>query len=117
MLLATPQDASELPSIHPFLYGHILGIFHVNTIYKGPTMDDYNPRQFYFLWIRWYDLDLPTQKGKSTSPYQLEWLTFPSMFDEHAFGFVDPADVIRGCHIVPAFAKGKKFPNGKGMFK
>ena len=94
MLLATSQDAGELPSIHPFLYGWILRIFHVNAVYKGSTMDGYNSRQFYFLWIHWYDLDLPTWKGKSTSPSQLEQLTFLSMFDEHAFSFVDSADVI-----------------------
>jgi len=28
-----------------------------------------------------------------------------------AFGFLDPADVLHGCHIIPAFTFGRKFSN------
>ncbi len=27
--------------------------------------------------------------------------------DEYAFGFLDPSLVLRGCHLLPAFADGK----------
>ncbi|KIM91270.1 hypothetical protein PILCRDRAFT_1439 [Piloderma croceum F 1598] len=37
------------------------------------------------------------------------------MAKDDAFGFLDPSDVLRGSHIVPAFAKGKLHPDGKGL--
>jgi hypothetical protein len=37
----------------------------------------------------------------------LDLVRFLPMSDENAFGFVDPTDVLRACHIVPQYA-GKK---------
>ena len=37
------------------------------------------------------------------------------MTDEDAFGFVNPADVLRGCHIIPSFAGSQLHPNGIAM--
>jgi hypothetical protein len=37
------------------------------------------------------------------------------MAHEDAFGFLDPADVLRGCHIIPAFAAKKRYADGKGL--
>lgn len=34
------------------------------------------------------------------------------MADEDAFGFVDPADMLRGCHVIPSFADGQLHPDG-----
>ena len=39
------------------------------------------------------------------------------MDEEDAFGFVDPKDVLRGCHILPRFAAGKRHPDGCGMLR
>ena len=33
------------------------------------------------------------------------------MNDANAFDFVDPADILRGCHLLPAFAKGRSRPD------
>jgi hypothetical protein len=30
-----------------------------------------------------------------------------------AFGFLDPIDVLRGCHVVPAFSRGRVHLDGK----
>ena len=118
MLLALSEDeAQPLAGAHPFLYGHVLKIFHANVVYKGPGMSNYTPRQLYFLWVRWYDLELAMKKGKSTTPYELDRLVFPSVSHQGAFGFLDPSDILQGCHIIPAFAKGKTFPDGRGMSK
>ena len=57
------------------------------------------------------------KKGKSPTPYELDRLVFPSVSRQGAFGFLDPSDILRGCHIIPAFAKGKTFPDGRGMSK
>ena len=37
------------------------------------------------------------------------------MADEDAFGFVDPGDVLRGCHIIPAFQSGKVHSDGVAL--
>ena len=37
------------------------------------------------------------------------------MNKNYSFGFVDPKDVLRGCHILPAFAKGKRHKDGIGI--
>ena len=112
MTLASEEMESEE---HPFLYCHVLGIFHVNVVYNGPGRTDYTPRRLDFLWVRWYDLLEPSAYRGKISPYQLDHLTFPPVTDEGAFGFLNPADVLRSCHIIPAFALGRKFEGGEGL--
>ena len=38
---------------------------------------------------------------------KLPKLSFLPEADEFAFGFLDPSLVLRGCHLIPAFADGK----------
>ncbi|KIK32033.1 hypothetical protein CY34DRAFT_66591, partial [Suillus luteus UH-Slu-Lm8-n1] len=40
---------------------------------------------------------------------------FPPLMDEDSFDFLDPADVLRGCHIIPSFASHRKHSDGLGM--
>jgi len=42
-------------------------------------------------------------------------LSFPPMSHEDSFGFLDPADVVRGCHIIPAFAAKRRYAGGQGL--
>jgi hypothetical protein len=116
MTLAQPES-SDLSDGHPFLYGQILGVFHVNVIYNGPGMIDYNPRRFDFLWVRWYDLENSVpRKSETTKPKasrRLNRLVFSSLDEEDSVGFLDPADVLRGCHIIPAFAQEKRFSDSQ----
>jgi hypothetical protein len=45
----------------------------------------------------------------------LDRLSFLHMADEFLFDFLDPVDVLRGCHIIPSFADGKRHPNSLGV--
>lgn len=45
----------------------------------------------------------------------LDWLSFSCMLNEFSFNFIDPMDVLQGCHIIPSFANGKKHSNGLGV--
>lgn len=85
---------------NPFLYGRVIGIYHVNAIYTGPGMVNYDATRFDFLWVRWYEYT------SRVSPYRLDKLSFPPITSDNAFGFVNPDDVLRGCHIIPAFSQG-----------
>ena len=98
-------------SDHPFLYGRVIGIFHANVIFTGTQLVDYRPRRLEFLWVRWYELDSAGSWASSTP----DRIRFPPMTDRDAFSFVDPADVLRACHVVPAFISGRRYIDGRGI--
>lgn len=108
MLLVENADAE-----HHFLYARVLGVYHANVVYTGPGMLDYEARRLEFLWVRWYEVIDPATSG--WSKLKLDSVRFPLMNSEDAFGFVDPKDVLRGCHIMPNFAKGKRHADGAGI--
>jgi hypothetical protein len=112
MVLANPDDDTSACS-RPFRYARVLGVYHVNAIYVGPGMVDYQPHRMEFLWVRWYrtvDALATGRKGR-----MLDRLQFLPMTDDETFGFLDPSDVLRGCHIIPVFSKGKLHSDGKGL--
>lgn len=108
MLLAKHDRSGD--NAHPFLYARVLGIYHVNVVYTGEAALDYNPRRIEFLWVRWFKYvgTRPTR----WSDLRLDSVAFPPMRDESAFGFVDPGDVLRGCHILPSFSSGRLHSDG-----
>ena len=55
MLLAD-CPVSDLDGVvpHPYVYAHVLGVFHVNITYVGPNMIDYHSCRVDFLWVCWY---------------------------------------------------------------
>ena len=104
MLLSSSDDG------HPFCYAWVLGIFHANIIYTGPGSNDFQSQRIEFLWVRWFEViqDHPLLWEQQT----LDTVKFLPMADKDAFGFVDPANIVRGCHVIPAFADGQLHPNG-----
>lgn len=104
MLLADNSQQTCDETCHHFLYARVLGIYHVNVVYTGKRSLDYTARKVYFLWVRWFK---PTGIAAKWSKLRLDSLSFPPMAQEDSFGFVDPSDVLRACHIMPAFASGK----------
>lgn len=103
---------AEDPTQHPFCYARVIGIFHANVVYIGEQNLDYRPRRLEFLWVRWYNIEEGIQSGWKTR--KLDRVHFPPMTsNEDALGFLDPADVLRGCHIIPAFSSGLMHPDGK----
>ena len=114
MLLADDAEGSVISSNpHHFLYARVIGGYHANVIYTGPGMCDFEARRFDFLWVRWFEVVNPGSAGWSAS--KLDSVRFPPMNKNYSFSFVDPKDVLRGCHILPAFAKGKQHKDGIGI--
>jgi hypothetical protein len=101
---ADPKDGSASPC-HWFAYAQVLGIYHANVIYMGHRMLNYQPHCMEFLWVHWYQVIDPTTAGWQT--FRLDRVKFLPLTDDNAFGFVDPLHVLRGSHIVPAFARGR----------
>ena len=100
---------APLESAHPFLYARVLGIFHTNIIYTGPGLKDYFPRHLEFLWVCWFKvMDVPAGWEHTA----LDSLRFVPMSQDDAYGFVDPASVLRSCHLIPVFSGGRMHPDG-----
>ena len=91
---------------HPFWYARVLGVFHARVLHVGPRSQNKSVQTMEFLWVRWFGLsqEYRTAKSKTT---RLPQIGFVPDSDPSAFGFLDPSLVIRGCHLVPAFAHGR----------
>lgn len=113
MLLAGDPDAGPTSEVEFFSYARVLGTYHANVIYDGPGSIGRQCQRIEFLWVRWYEVIEAETAGWMHS--RLDRLRFPRATCINAFGFVDPSDVIRGCHILPRFSLGWRFSNGEGI--
>jgi hypothetical protein len=113
IILLSAEDA-DTPN-HQYTYARVLGIYHVNVIYIGSGVSNFRPQRMEFLWVRWFanTIDEPVQR--SWVRRQLDCLQLLPVNHLDAFGFVDPANVLRGAHLMPRFAKGRQHTNGKGI--
>ena len=103
MVLSQEDD----PSAHPYWYARIIGIYHTWVRHQSPP----DPILIEFLWIRWYGLDLDRSSRFGWKFQRLPKVGFvPDSPDagSPAFGFLDPARVIRGVHLIPCFSEGHK---------
>lgn len=114
MLLAGPDpNARPTNEVEFFRYARVLGTFHAHVIYNGPGSVGYQSQRIEFLWVRWYEVI-----GTGTAGWmnrRLDRLRFPPIARSNAVGFVDPLDVVRGCHILPRFSLGRRHVNGEGV--
>ncbi|KAI0055213.1 hypothetical protein BV25DRAFT_1815943, partial [Artomyces pyxidatus] len=114
-IMVLAPHADEGTSVSParrFWFGRVLRIYHVNVVYTGPGMVDFSSRRIYFLWVRWFRDDGHTAK---VADCRLDSLQFAPLKSDDAFGFVDPDDVLRCSHIIPAFARGKLRADGSKL--
>jgi len=115
MLLSDPLARNDFPT-HPFLYARVLGIYHVNVVYSGPGMLNYEAMRFDFLWVRWFQVCTnPATAGWEAS--RLDRVSFPPVAETDVFGFINPEHVLRGCYLSPVFSEGKRHPDGHGLSK
>ena len=103
IMVLADNEGEDTHSNHPFWYARVLGIYHVNVIYTGLGMIDYAARRFDFLWVRWFHHLGPIK----WEDCKLDSVAFLPMADEEAFGFLDPKDVLRASHVLPAFSRGR----------
>lgn len=108
IMLLSPQKLAGSDSCHQYQYTRVLGIYHANVIYM--IQNRYHSRRMEFLLVRYFEVieDVPVQRGWSVA--RLDKLKFHPMGLDGAFGFVDPDQVIRGCHLIPRFCNGKLQP-------
>ncbi|KAI0054410.1 hypothetical protein BV25DRAFT_1768684, partial [Artomyces pyxidatus] len=88
---------------HQYWYARVVGVFHVHVIHKGPGSKSSEPQRMDFLWVRWFGRDLSYRAGWDAR--RLHRIGFIPCDDPEleAFGFVNPSDVVRAVHLIPAF--------------
>lgn len=91
--------------VHPFWYARVLGVFHVKVIQTGQGVCNRSIQHMEFLWVRWFGIKPCYRYGPKAA--RLPMIGFIPETDDSAFGFLDPSMVLRGCHLVPAFAAGR----------
>jgi hypothetical protein len=112
MVLNPDWEALDTSDDHPFWYARVLGIYHANVMYIGKDWTDYSPHRIEFLWVWWYEL---RNGNNNWSTRHLDRVSFPPMVDENSFGFIDPDDVLRSCHIIPVLGDGMARQDGVGL--
>jgi hypothetical protein len=113
IMLLSGEDRDDSDP-HPYWYARVLGIYHVEVRHDHPNAVSSEVQVLEFLWVRWLGQDADYNTGSigrrlyrvGFVPDDLIDLDDPSEASG-AFGFIDPAEVIRGVHLIPAFAYGK----------
>lgn len=85
----------------PWAYARVLGIYHAMVGIPGKV----KLQRVEFLHVRWMIRDETWTSGAHVR--HLPRVHYIPEEDNHAFGIVDPAHIIRGCHLIPAFHHGR----------
>jgi hypothetical protein len=98
-----PADTTNNLAAHPFIYAQVLGIYHAHVQYCGLP-----PKRMEFLWVQWLDYDEEEPGGweadKMDQVFYSKCRNDKELLD--SFGFVDPKDIVRACHLIPDFDSG-----------
>jgi len=107
MLLANDNQITD--ASHPFWYGRAIGVFHANVLpfaIPGRVKLEKETRMD-FIWVRWFQMEPAKSPSSGFEEQRLDRIRFLDAHNPEAFGFVDPQQVIRGCHLIPAFSSGR----------
>ena len=97
------EDEGEEDERHPYWYAKVLGIFHVNVRISGPG--NFEVMRMDFLWVHWFGRD-PDHSG-GFKKHRLHRIGLLDSTDPESFGFINPSDVLRAIHLIPAFSIAK----------
>jgi hypothetical protein len=101
IMLDAEHDDDE-PDGHAFWYARVLGIYHADV--RDLSAPGFEFQRMEFLHVRWLDIDPDWKSGWDVR--RLDRVAFAGCAETGAFGFLDPARVLRGCHLIPAFSQG-----------
>ncbi|KAJ7141089.1 hypothetical protein C8R44DRAFT_604322, partial [Mycena epipterygia] len=103
IMMLPPNDLHAENDEHPFCYARILGVFHCDVV---QNIDGTQTRAIplSFIWVRRFRLDHTFKGGFKRK--RLHRIEFMPDSEQDAYGFVNPDEVIRGSHLIPAFAHG-----------
>lgn len=108
MMLSCEVTPDNEPDPHPYWYGRIIEVFHAEIVHSGLESNPVHrrPTKMEFIWMRWLAHDTFHPSGFAAR--RLHRVAFvPDDSDTPAFGFVNPDEMIRAVHLIPAFALGR----------
>ncbi|TRM56742.1 hypothetical protein BD626DRAFT_413183 [Schizophyllum amplum] len=89
---------------YPYWFGRIIGVFHARVLdFDSPTPNQ--ARNVHFVYVRWYELDRKSRFGLRAKRFPR--LHFFPANSPLAFSFINPKDILRAAHIIPAYAYGR----------
>ncbi|KAJ2914038.1 hypothetical protein MD484_g6384, partial [Candolleomyces efflorescens] len=93
--------------IRPFWYARVIGIFHARVMTDHARASSKGWEWMPFLWVRWFGAE-PGYTPSFTHARlpKIGFVQWEEEYDNYAFGFLDPGQVLRGCHLIPAFHLG-----------
>ncbi|KAF9475564.1 hypothetical protein BDN70DRAFT_813932 [Pholiota conissans] len=104
-MLRAPE-VDENTSTDPYLYARVIGIYHANVWAERSDIPNAKKvRRMDFLWVRWLGEEPDYVSGLHCA--RLPKIGFVESSDEYAFSFLDPANIVRGCHLIPDFDAGR----------
>ena len=92
------EEEEEDTTWHPYWYAKVLGIFHVNVRRSGCMEIE----RMEVLWVHWFGRDPVHEGGFETR--RLHRIGLTDGKDPTSYGFLDPGDVLRSVHLIPAFS-------------
>jgi hypothetical protein len=95
------EDNQEGSPEHPYWYAKVLGIYHINVRVAG----EMETHKMEFLWVHWFGRDPDHEGGFKTR--HLHRIGLLDTDDPTSYGFLNPSDVLRGMHLIPAFLTGR----------
>jgi hypothetical protein len=81
-------------------------VFHALVSSSHTSVVEKSLHRMDFLWVRWFRVE-PGQYRYGIHHARLPKIGFVESTDPYAFTFLDPAQVIRGVHIIPAYLEGR----------
>ena len=95
------EDDDEEADWHPYWYAKVLSVFHVKVRMVGHP----DTQKIDVLWVQWFGRDPDHKGGFSTRRLHCIGLMDPE--DPASYRFLDPSDVLRAVHLIPAFSTGR----------
>lgn len=93
---------------HPYLYGRVLDLFHVDVKNNGPSsmLEVDAIVTVPFAWVRWFRLDTHGHSQSGFIHLRYPSVSFYDCSHPDAFGFIHPDEIIRAVHLIPRFRFG-----------
>ncbi|KAJ3540172.1 hypothetical protein NMY22_g4410 [Coprinellus aureogranulatus] len=108
MVLANESDSVLGFRPHPYWYARVIGIYHIDVSLLDEDCQNIVKEEVRidFLWVRWF---ARPKNSIGFEDHRLQQVAFidTDLENSGAFGFIDPADVIRAVHMIPAFSGGR----------
>lgn len=103
IMVKSPESG---PDAQPFWYARVIGVFHALVSSSHPDVQDKSLHRLDFLWVRWFGVE-PGQYRYGIRYARLPKIGFVESTDAYAFTFLDPAQAMRGVHLIPTFSEGR----------